>query len=133
MDKIFKDASADLQDLARSELESMKEVDLPSRVDGDDGHSPRIWFQQEADDILQRRQEEWEAMYPPSLSSSFVSLLFTTWIVTLCHQTHAVVPVVPPECSLPAPAPIHGLQGSKAAESLTSKVDSLAEDFLKST
>lgn len=64
MDKIFKDASADLQDLARSELESMKE---------------------EADDILQRRQEEWEAM------------------------------------------------GSKAAESLTSKVDSLAEDFLKST
>jgi len=64
MDKIFKDATSNLQNLAQSELENMN---------------------QEAEDIMQRRQEEWEAM------------------------------------------------GSKAADALTSKVDSLAENFLKST
>eukprot|EP00286_Rhodomonas_abbreviata_P015231 CAMPEP_0181321812 /NCGR_PEP_ID=MMETSP1101-20121128/18895_1 /TAXON_ID=46948 /ORGANISM="Rhodomonas abbreviata, Strain Caron Lab Isolate" /LENGTH=513 /DNA_ID=CAMNT_0023429685 /DNA_START=28 /DNA_END=1569 /DNA_ORIENTATION=+ len=64
MDKIFKDASSDLESLAKAELEALNE---------------------ETDELIARRQEEWEAM------------------------------------------------GSKAAESLTSKVDSLAENFLKST
>jgi len=62
MDKIFSDASADLQQLANKEMETLKA---------------------ETEDLLQQREEEWEAL------------------------------------------------GNKAAASMVSKVDSLAEDFLK--